>query len=470
MSDVGSYYAFSTSGFASLPRNFTALPSGVPATKINDHSFFINLEHAFNDAWKITGQVARFTYDQHGSSMWPSSVNPDGTWIRAVSSWDAHSTMSMAQVFLNGEATTGPIRHSVLTGLDVASKSYLADWGQYHVLDSVGAEFNALNPSLGTPVNGYPKFDYSSPLAERAGAVGGLIDQRYSAFYFQDELALLENKVRLTLAARYTNIEQSEFGGESQEAERITPRVGLSVSVDNHTSVYALYDQAFTPQAGRLSNGAEVKPILGTNQEIGLKRDWFAGRWNTTLSVYRIMKQHELTADPNSPPASGLSIELGEKRASGFEFDLRGSILPGLSMVSNYAYTDSKVTKVANGITDIEVGDVVPGYAKHTANTWLSYKLEKSFLKGTGFSLGFTYLSGRETYWNPSPDPDQVLPDYFKLDGGIFWENNKLRITANVFNILDAYLYSGSYYSRLQAYYWQVDPPRNFRLSLAYDF
>jgi iron complex outermembrane receptor protein len=253
-------------------------------------------------------------------------------------------------------------------------------------------------------------------------------------------------------------------------AERVTPRIGLSVSLNKQTSVYALYDQAFIPQAGRLSNGESVKPITGNNREIGIKRNWFGGQWNTTLAVYSIVKRHELTADPASPPSSGLSVELGEKTASGFEFDLRGSIIPGLNLVANYAYTHSRVTEVTEGITDIEEGDIVPGYAKHTANTWVNYKVTKGPLKGAGVSLGFVFLDGRETYWDPSPDPSKKLPAYFKLDGGIFWEKNRLNITANIFNILDEYLYSGSYYPWLNAYYWQTDPPRNFRLSVGYSF
>lgn len=470
MSDVGSYYVFATDGFGVLPRNFTSVPAGLPGTRISDHNVFLNLQHNINDRWKITGQLARFDYRQTGSSMWPSVVNPDGTWIRAVSSWEAKSNMTMGQVFLNGDLETGAIRHRVLAGLDLANKVYYADWGQYHEFDSVGAEFDALNPYLGVPVNGYPNFDYATPIEERAQAIGGTIDQRYSGLYLQDELGLLENRVRLTVAGRYTKVTQSEWGGEPMTAERVTPRIGLSVSLNKQTSVYALYDQAFIPQAGRLSNGESVKPITGNNREIGIKRNWFGGQWNTTLAVYSIVKRHELTADPASPPSSGLSVELGEKTASGFEFDLRGSIIPGLNLVANYAYTHSRVTEVTEGITDIEEGDIVPGYAKHTANTWVNYKVTKGPLKGAGVSLGFVFLDGRETYWDPSPDPSKKLPAYFKLDGGIFWEKNRLNITANIFNILDEYLYSGSYYPWLNAYYWQTDPPRNFRLSVGYSF
>jgi iron complex outermembrane receptor protein len=470
MSDVGSYYVFSTDGYANLPVDFTTLPAGMPATRINDHSIFVNLQHQLNDRWKLTAQVSRFDYAQQGSSMWPESVNPDGTMIRATSSWDATSRMTMAQVFANGEITTGTIRHRILGGLDMANKEYFADWGQYHALDSAGAEFNVFAPYYGTPVNGYPRFDYSAPLEERAQAAGGLMDQRYSGIYLQDELGFLDNKVRLTLAGRYTYVKQSEWGDAPKEANHFTPRVGLSVSLTKQTSAYGLFDQAFIPQSGRLAGGGKVQPITGNNMEVGVKRDWAGGKWNSTLAVYRILKNNELTADPNSPPSAGLSIELGQKRSQGIEFDVRGRITDGLSLIANYAYTDSRVTRVAEGITDMEVGDIVPGYAKHTANSWLNYSIHSGALNGLGFSAGLTWLSGRETYWDPSPDPANNLPEYVKLDAGVFWENDRLRVTANVFNLLDEYLYSGSYYAWLDAYYWQTDAPRNFRFSISHRF
>lgn len=470
MSDVGSYYVFSTDGFGTLPRDITFLPAGMPATVINDHSFFGNLQHQFNSDWKLTAQVGYFNYHQQGSSMWPGAVNTDGTVLRAVSSWDAKSEMTMAQVFVNGNFKTGALQHRILGGVDLSNKSYFADWGQYHQLDTLGDEFDTHNPYYGTPVNGYPQFNYSTPIEERATKGGGTMDQRFSSVYVQDELGFLDNKVRLTLAGRYTNVKQAEYGGEPRSAKHFTPRVGLSVSVNSATSVYALYDQAFTPQNGKLANGGEVKPLTGNNIEAGIKRDWANGKWNTTLAVYRIIKNNELTSDPNSPPSSGLSIVLGEKQSQGVEFDLHGRISKELSLIANYAFTESKVTKVSDGVTNMKVGDIVPGYAKHTINSWLTYKLQSGVLKGTGVSAGFTYLLDRNTYWDASPDPNIKLPDYFKLDGGLFWEKDKLRISANVFNILDDYLYSGSYYSWLSAYYWQADPPRNFRLSLNYRF
>jgi len=476
MSNVGSFYVFSKDRYAAFPVDYTTLPAGTPGTKIDDHSFYLNLQHQLSESWKITGQISRFTYNQIGHSMWPSVVNQDGTYVRNIGIWDAQSTMTMAQVFVNGEVMTGPVRHRVLGGIDMASKEYMADWGQSHNLDSVANPFDPENPRLGLPITGYPQFDRTTPLAERAQAAGGTMDQRYSSLYIQDELGFFDNNLRLTLALRYTDLQQSAWGGAPDKAEHITPRAGLSASLNNQLSVYGLYDQAFIPQTGIMANGEKVQPITGNNFEIGVKKDWF-GDWNTTFSIYRILKNNELTADPTNPN-SGLSIELGQKRAQGIEFDLRGTIVNGLNLIANYAYTDSRVVKVAEGVTYPEVDSEVPGFAKHTMNAWLNYKIQKGVLNGLGVSAGFTQLMGRATYWEASPDPNKEMGDYFKLDAGLFWQKNKIKITANLFNILDEYLYSGSYESWITdangdatpVYWYQTEAPRNVRFTIAYSY
>lgn len=470
MSNVGSYYVFAPDSFATLPADFTSLPANTPGTKINDHSVYLNLQHNLSKNWKVTVQVARFMYNQEGTSMWPTEVRADGTMIRNIGIWDARSRMNMAQAFVNGTVKTGPVQHKILAGIDMATKDYLADWGQSHDLDDSANAFNPADPNLGLPSNGYPQFDRETPLAERAQASGGLQDQAYTSVYVQDELGFFENRVRLTLAARYTDLKQSYYTGIPDKAQHFTPRAGLSVSIDKSTAVYGLYDQAFVPQTGLLSNGNKVQPITGNNTEVGIKRDWFGGRWNTTLAAYRILKNNELIADPNAAPALGLSIELGQKLSEGIEFDLRGYIVPGLSLVANYAYTNSKVLKVAEGVTSLKEGDIIPGFASHTANTWLTYRVQNGLLKGFGISAGATALLDRHTYWEVSPNPAVKLADYYKVDGGISWEGDKLYINANVFNVLDAYLYSGSYYSYLSAYYWQAEAPRNYRLTIGYKF
>ncbi|TLV00966.1 TonB-dependent receptor [Dyadobacter luticola] len=476
MSDVGSFYIFSPEGYATLPRELTLMPPGLPATKIKDNSLFLNLQHQLNSDWKLTAQLAYLNYKMAGSSMWPSIINADGTMQRGVGIWDAKSEMTLGQVFVNGKVTTGGVVHRLLGGIDVGSKEYFADFAQSRSLDTLGGLFNPKSPVYGAPNNGYPIFDRSLDLEARAVSTGGLMDQKYTGLYVQDELGFLDNKIRLTIAGRFTHLSQAQWGAAPDKADHFTPRLGLSVSIDKNTSVYALYDQAFLPQSGRLTSGNKVQPITGNNTEFGLKRDWAEGRWNTTVAFYRILKNNELTGDP-SRPNSGFSVELGQKRAQGVEFDVRGTILPGLNLTANYAYTNSEVTKVTQGVEVAKAGDPVPGFAKHTANGWLSYKVQNGALKGAGISGGFTYLGDRATSTWSNSDTRYNLPNYFKLDGGVFWEKDKIRLTLNVFNILDKYLYSGGTYDfqtakgePITSYYWQAEAPRNYRLSIAYKF
>ena len=473
MSDVGSYYVFgpTPAKYASLPREFTMLPVGLEPTNIKDQTFLVNLTHDIDTNWKITAQGYYLLYDQVGSSMWPQSeMTDDGKIIRGVGVWDAFSEMSLGQVFANGKLTTGNVQHRILVGIDVGKKNYLADWGQSHALDTAdGGEFDVYDPNLSVPVNGYPSFDRTTSLEARAALAGGAMTQEYKGIYLQDELGFFANRLRLTFAGRFTSVSQSAWGEAPDKASHFTPRVGLSWSIDKNTALYALYDQAFVPQSGRIYGGGRVKPVTGNNQEIGFKRDWVDGAWNTSVSVYRILKENELTADPlHSTPTESYSIVLGQKIARGVEFDVHGQLAPGLDLVANYAYTNAEVTKVADGVTDYEVGDDLLGYVANTANAWLTYRIQRGVLKNLGASAGFTSLWDRKTdSWDES---DVRLPAYFKLDAGLFWENDKLRITANMFNVLDEYLYTGSYYSWNNAFYWQSETPRNLRLSVGYKF
>ncbi|MBX2922711.1 MAG: TonB-dependent receptor [Chitinophagaceae bacterium] len=494
MTDVGSYYVFSPDGFATLPRNFTLAQPGTEPTKINDHNIFANFQHSFSNNWKLTVQGAYFYYGQVGGSSWPAAVGPgdydldyddviDGTLqpnqlIRSYGIWDARSDMKLGQAFVNGEVNTGAVRHRILAGIDAGKKDYKADWLQYHEFDTGDDPFDIYHPDYGTPPNGFPEFDRITSLTDRAKGAGGTMGQEYISGYVQDELGFFKNTLRITLAGRYGYLKQYEWGGDPYEKKHFTPRAGVSYSIGNNTAVYVLYDQAFIPQAGILRSGKTVKPITGNNMEIGFKRDWFDGKWNTTLAAYRILKQNELTADPSNTANESYSIVIGEKEAKGFEFDLKGEILPGFTAVANYAFTEGKVTKVADGVTELQVGDLIPVFAKHTSNAWLSYTIQRGPLKGLGINGGFTYLGNRVGWGYSATNPERNLPDYFKIDGGLFWQNKKISVTANVFNILDKYLYSGAYYTEywnypdysVESYSWQAEPPRNLRLTVAYRF
>lgn len=461
MSVIGSAYMFGANGYTDFPRTVSTASANLDPTNIHDHSSFLILEHQLSPNWKLTGQLAYFNSTQIGSSLWADSTNAKGDIYRSLSIWDAANEGEFAQVFVNGDVMTGPITHRILAGLDLGSKKYMADWSQGFSLYDSTFVFNANNPNYYLPAQLLPKFDRSQSLRNRAGS--NVLSQSYSGLYLQDELRFWQNRIRLTLAGRITSTRDSQYGSGTNET-RFTPRVGASVSLTKQTSMYALYDQAFVPQAGADRLGNAFKPITGNNTEIGLKKDWAGGRWNSTISAYKITKNNVLTADPTNP---NFSIQLGQTQTNGVEFDLRGEVLPGLNLVANYAYTDSKITKDTKSEN---VGMPVPGFSKHVTNAWLSYRVRRGAGQGLGISFGYQWQLDRYGWFSDAVDKNPTLPNTFRIDGAISWQNDRFNVALNVNNLFDAYLYSGAYYAWSKSYYWQAEAPRNFRLSMGFKF
>lgn len=459
LSPFGSAYSFSNRGYKDLPNTFTSLDPRVPLTKIKDQSLFVTLHHEINANWKVTAQLAYLNYQQTGTSMWPNYVTPfsgDSILNRGISLWDALGENKQGQFFLNGKFKTGFITHKILVGVDVYDKQYFADFGQGQSLDPLN--IYTMQPTTTTAV---PQFDRSKDIRER-GVKYGVTS---TGLYGQDELSVLDNRIRLTAALRYTeakSLDPYAPGRADGKDDQITPRIGLSISITKNTTVYGLYDKAFIPQPGADFYGNRFRPITGDNIEAGIKKDWFEGRWNTSVSVYQLTKNGAITSDPVHP---FMSIQLdGQTKAKGVEFDLRGELAKGLNLILNYAYLDSKVSKHEN---PAYVGVASPGSVGHVTAGWLSYEFQTLALKGVGLSLGYTYQADRSAWYSFGGEKFS-LPDYFKLDGAVSWQNDKFRAAVNINNILNEYLYSGAPYGGY--YYWQAEAGRNIRASMAYKF
>lgn len=478
---VGAAYVFGKKGYASVSRNMSLLEPNIDPTKIKDHSAFLTLNHKIDDNWKFTAQLGYLTFTQVGSSTWAadkyddkgaiidSAVYADGRIRRNINNWDAWGQNKLGQAFLNGKMTTGPVSHRILAGLDMGNKQYLADFSQSFLLNAADPAplFNINNPVYGkVPTDAIKIYDRSRSLRQRSGA--GMNYENYTGIYVQDELGFLEDKIRLTLAGRFTALKVYDGYNPATNDSKFTPRIGLSVSLDKQTSVYGLFDQSFIAQSGLMWGGGTLKPLEGNNLEFGIKKDWMGGKWNTTVAAYQITKNNVNAADPDPThtPVGTYLIQVGQTQVKGIEFDLRGEITEGLNLTLNYAYTDSKVTKSGG---DVNVGSSIDGYAKHLTNGWLSYRFNEPKIKGLGVSLGYQYMIDRKAgAWGGTNPLNQSLPDYFRLDGAINWQGKTTSIGLNVNNILDKYLYTGAPYSSY--YYWQAEPGVNFRLNVGFKF
>lgn len=457
MANMGSPYLFAPDDFKELPRNLSLLEPNMEPTNIDEQNVFVALNHHFNENWSFTAQLGYLHYKQIGSTLWPASVDSAGNIARSISTFDVLNESQYAQAFVNGEIETGPIKHSILGGLDIGNKENFYDWSQSGAI--AGDTFNIYNPQHGVPTDSLPEFDRSKSIRKRAGTT--VSGNQYSSLYLQDQLSFFENKVRLTLAGRYTHSNTWSYGMSTTADNVFSPRAGLSVTIAPQTTVYGLYDQSFLPQTGMDFEGNAFVPVRANDIEGGIKRQWMNGKWETKLTAYQITKDNVVVGDPEH---INFSIQLGQVQSRGIEFDLQGEVVKGLDAIFNYALTNVEITEDTD---ESLIGERVAGHARHMTNGWLKYRFRAQELKGLGLSLGYQYQIDRSS-WSWGSDNEAIMPDYFRLDGAISWTQDQLSIGLNVNNILNDYLYSGAAYAAYT--YWQAEPGTNFRLNMRYRF
>lgn len=468
MSVIGSNYAFSRKGYADLPVNFTTAEPNMTPSNITDRSVLAIFEHKFSDDWKFTAQASYLNYKLAGQSMWPQGFNPanDSLMQRGIGIWDALGINKTGQMFLTGKVATGAIVHKILGGVDLYNKDYYADWSQGAAF---GGAFNIYKPVYGTvSAAGMPVWDRSKDIRER----GVRYSSSSSSFYVQDELDFFNDKLRITLAGRYTNIKQLDPYASSVSDKKFTPRIGVSYSIMKDFAVYALYDQSFIANYGSDWQGRPFDPQHGNSYEAGLKKDWFNGQWSSTLAVYKIIRNNVLTTDTEHPNETTGQYTYnrisGEQQTKGVEVDIKGEIVKNLELVANYAFTEAKITKDSDPKV---IGHQVAGATKHIVNTWLSYRISKGVLSGLKFSGGYTYQAGRSS-WYVFDNSENALPDYIRFDGAVSYTMGRYLINFNVNNLTNRYLYSGAPYNYASPayYYWQAEAKRNCRVTVAYRF
>lgn len=450
-------------GFGSLPRDFTISENSLPPIRVQDHAGFLTFNHRFDDNWQVTARGSFLLDNAEGIYLWVTGVNKDKpTVLLRNPKYDLNRSQVVSeQAFVNGKLTTGPLRHQLLAGVDANQKKFLAaSYVEYDKAANGALVYYPLdltNPVYGTEVPGY-------------GAPGGLASRNteqtinYVSAYALDEVALLDNKLRLTPGLRYTAVQTDNLVAGVASSSRdhvLTPRLGISYSVQPSLAVYGLYDRTLTPQAGVTSGGEAIDPLRGTNRELGVKKDWLGGRWTSALAAYYITRSSIIATDPGN---SLYRIQVGENHARGLDVDLIGQVVRGLNVVVNYAYNDARIDA---DVSPALVGARTPLYVKHIQNTWLNYELPAQVGRGLSFSLGYQYQAGRAGRYAVA-EP-YGIPDYFRLDGGVGWQNTHLKVNLLVNNLLDHTLI-GAPWLRSGLYYWVPQAGINGRLSASYTF
>lgn len=234
---------------------------------------------------------------------------------------------------------------------------------------------------------------------------------------------------------------------ESDIHAQLTPYLGAVYQITPNLSWYASYASIFTPSVGDLRyHGGGIAPQVGNQIETGFKGGYFQGRLNVSAALFRMESTNQPLSDPQH---IGFYITTGPIRRQGWEAQIDGEILPGLSVSIGYTYLDTKLSNPSSP----DFGEAFSPH--HMFKSWVHYTLPGGRLKGLSLGAGIDASSNLRGGY-----PTTLQGGYMTIDSMIGYAiNRNLRLQLNANNLTDRY-----YYERASGV-WQFNfpaAPRNF--------
>jgi len=245
------------------------------------------------------------------------------------------------------------------------------------------------------------------------------------------------------------------------DEETFNPSVGLVVKPMSNLSLYGSYSEStfsFQNISLRTATGKMLDEESSRQYEIGAKVELLDGRLFASTALFRIEKSDVAATDPDNP---FFSINGGDERSRGIEFDMGGEPLPGWRLIANYAYIDAKITRDPHRIT---TGNRIGGVPEHSGSLFITYEFQEGLLKG--FGGGGLFISNRTELDNFNTGE---LPDYEQVDAVLFYRRKNWTVQLNIKNLLDEeFFYSPSGESGLSEV--QRAPERTIIGSVSFKF
>ncbi len=382
----------------------------------------INLRSAFRV------NLNKANYD----SRQPRSLAADNRTL-SLSNNDADQSLQTFywQTDVNFKFETGAIKHNIVAGSDLSYESFASQ-----SLSGTNRNIDIYSPTY----NFAPSNLTLRGLFKNIG--------RSASAYAQDLISLRSN-LKLLVGGRFDYYYQNNDNRFTRRVTRnfnrtFTPRVGLVYQPFEPVSLYASYSRSFKPISGGNFFGEPFVPETGDGYEAGVKFDFLERRISATAAIFQVTRANVLATDPNDPRNT---VQIGEQRSRGAEFDLNIQPLKNWNTIATYAFTDAVITndttRNAAGQFFL-VGNQLLGTPRHTASLWTSYEFEKGALRGFGggagiFAVGRRFGDNSHTF---------TVPGYGRVDTAIFYkiykqEKLRYRVAFNLKNVFDKRYYSG---------------------------
>ncbi|MCG3688958.1 TonB-dependent siderophore receptor [Aliarcobacter butzleri] len=271
-------------------------------------------------------------------------------------------------------------------------------------------------------------------------------------YYLAGRFSLMED-LKLISGIRVSSWEyQAKNGNGNREFDdEITPYAGLVYDIDKNHSIYVSYTSIFKPTDRQDKDNNYLDPAEGKSYETGIKGEYFDGRLNTSLSIFRIEQTgFEDTGIPiASNPLKNAFERIDGVVSKGFELGVQGNLTDDFSLDFGLANFEAENPDGSKFNTDS---------SRTTANLWAKYTISNyRFGAGLNYKSKFYTGSGANKITQDAFITTDLMAGY-KI-------NKNLDLQLNINNVFDE-----KYYEGIGANSMVYGDPRNFTLGMKYTF
>ncbi|MBD9680529.1 TonB-dependent siderophore receptor [Pseudomonas sp. PDM18] len=418
-------------------------------------------EHRINDVWQFR-QNLRYTKSDlsfqgitAGGSA--TSVADDGTLSRGANVVDEDISQFAIDNNLQADFSTGPLKHTLLLGLDHqrANTNYKWLYG------------SAPTSNISKPIYGQ---DFSNVVYTAYNDYNQKM--RDTGLYAQDQIAL--DNWRLTLGGRQdwahtgSKFYNADGATDTRRDSNFSGNAALSYVFDNGVAPYVSYAESFQTEAGG-TNGAAFEPSTGKQVELGVKYQPVGTDLMLSAAVYDLTRKNIVLTGSDF-----ISRPVGEAQVRGFELEAVGNVTENLKVTAAYTYANSKMTKVAN---PLDKNRPLPLTPENQASLWADYTWHDGLLDGFGLGFGTRYVGethniaiGSMGYVRDKSDGD--TGSYTVYDAAVHYDLGRLDNSLNGLNVaLNANnVFDKEYISTCDGFYCYYGDRRNVVASVNYKF
>ena len=371
-----------------------------------------SIDHRSAGRWTVRHQL-RYVYSNANMHfLFLSGLLSDG--VTATRSNDyLLPTLQGIQTDSHAQTTlrTGPIKHTLLGGLDFQWQNY-----QYQQGLAAGSTIKVTDPIYGQG-DKLPAATINQRQTQFQGGLYGQEQMDVSHFTI-----IAGGRADFTAENVFNNLTHSPVTSQSPHA--FTGHAGVSYHLAGFAPYFS-YSTSFLPTLGADIHGNPYVPTTGSNLEGGLKYQFTRMPLMLRVAGFSLTQQNTLQPDPTNPTNS---IQNGEIHTPGAEVQADGTALHSLDYTVSYTHI-----KPVNTVSTNYYNKQPVVVADDTASTWLHYTVRRGLPAGLGVGAGARYVGPS---WGTVTNNLRVA-GFTLFDAALDYTLDRWRFAINTRNIGD---------------------------------